>query len=62
MGCSINIIRRPDPKSEVRYVGEPIDYYYDDEEDLDVKFLITNLYEKIGELKRRIEVLENERS
>lgn len=29
-----------------------------EEEELDVKFLITNLYEKIGELKRRIEILE----
>ena len=31
---------------------------FEDEEELDVKFLITNLYEKIGELKRRIEILE----
>ena len=29
--------------------------------DTDYEFLITNLYEKVGELKRRIEVLENER-
>lgn len=59
MGCSINIIRRPDPKSEVKYVEtEPIDYYYDDEEELDYKFLLEDLYEKVGELKRRIEILE----
>ena len=29
-----------------------------EEDEMDVKFLITNLYEKIGELRRRIEILE----
>lgn len=59
MGCSINIIRRPDPKSEVLYVEtEPIHYYYDYEEELDYEFLLKDLYEKVGELKRRIEILE----
>jgi hypothetical protein len=61
MGCSINIIRRPNPKSEVRYVEtEPIHYYYDDEndEEFDIQFILSDLYEKIGYLKRRVEELE----
>ena len=54
MTCSINIVRKVKPECECKYIG-------DEEEELDVEFLLTNLYEKVGELRRRIEVLENER-
>lgn len=29
-----------------------------EEDELDIEFLLNNLYEKVGELKRRIEILE----
>ena len=29
-----------------------------EEEELDIEFLLLDLYEKVGELKRRIEILE----
>lgn len=59
MVCSITINRKSSKESEVRYVDtEPIHYYYDEEEELDYEFLLKDLYEKVGELKRRIEILE----
>ena len=64
MVCSITINRKASKESEVRYVKtEPIDYYYDEDnnEEFDIQFILSDLYEKIGYLKRRIEVLENER-
>ena len=63
MVCSITINRKAHKDSEVKYVHyEPVkDPLVLNDEKLDYEFLITNLYEKVGELKRRIEVLENER-
>ena len=45
----------------IQHIADHECKYIGDEDEIDVKFLITNLYEKVGELKRRIEVLENGR-
>jgi hypothetical protein len=41
------------------YIYKPCDEpLIAEEEELDVKFLLNDLYRKVGELKRRIEILE----
>lgn len=61
MVCSITINRKASKESEVRYVQtEEIPYYYDEEndEEFDIQFVLEDLYQKVGYLKKRIEELE----